>query len=352
MKRKILFSVVVWGMLFGILEIVVRVHHAATGSGSERARASTFVPNPFLVYAGNPEHTSHGPQGFRGDAVYSPDHEAFRIVCLGGSSTYGTEVESGDSYPVRLEDELRARVGDGVEVVNAGLAAYSTPNLISQLSLRAAHLDPQLALFYVGYNDIANRILYEDFETDYSHAQKPWQMPEMPFWQHSLLLDRIGTRLGIASRRNPHFQKVTFRPHAGDPHENWEGSSSQAFRRNLKSLVGIARAHGITPVFVTQATDFENHPMQGSYAGLNELWTGAVEEYTEILREVSESLGVALVEVREPMTNRAEFFADSIHMNAAGNAERARLIAASLDAQGLLPDAGAPEPTLRISASQ
>ena len=52
---------------------------------------------------------------------------AYRIVCLGGSTTYGDGVEDWHfTYPALLQDSLRARgIGD-VEVVNAGVSGYSS----------------------------------------------------------------------------------------------------------------------------------------------------------------------------------------------------------------------------------
>jgi len=340
-KKKLLFTLIIWLVIFGLLEATARIYYWSKAERKAREseqynRAAMFIPHPYCTYVGNPEYPGHTPQGFRGSVVYGREHKAFRIVCLGGSSTYDTQVSEPDSYPRQLEGLLAKELPQGVEVINAGLGGYCTANIIPLLSLRIVELKPQLAIFYVGFNDAFNRIHYADFKWDYTHAQKSWEMPRVPLWRRSRALDRAAEMLGSPSPYNPHVHMVCWNPLKGDPVENWKNSSGEPFRNNLVTLVGICRAHGITPVFCTQATDFQNHPVEGC----NDVWAQAMGEQMCALRQVMAELKVDVIDVAVPMSNKSDYFADCLHMTKEGNVERARIIAAYLKEHGLLRPQG------------
>jgi lysophospholipase L1-like esterase len=339
MSRKLTFTVLAWIGILVVLELGQRAYDVARDAARERTpatsnRVSTFLPHPFLTYAGNPAYFDHNAQGFRApkDLRYEPHPTAFRIACLGGSSTYDTRTSREDSYPHQLELALVARSVAAPEVLNAGLGGYSTPNMIGMLALRIVPLAPRIAIFDAGFNDAWNRLLYRNFADDYSHAMRSWDSGPAPPWRSSRLLDRIAARLGSPSRRDPHIHQVAWYPPNGTPVENWRASSSNAFERNLVTLVAIARAHGIRPVLLTQATDFASHPVEHD----NAAWNEALREYTTVIERVARELGVDLIDVRAAMSDRAAYFADVLHMTAEGNRERARIVADHLVTHGLV----------------
>ena len=343
MRRKLLFVAVTWIAILALLELAVRGYEAlrasrSLASGATSNRVSTFAPHPFLAYAGNPEYFDHNPQGFRAprESRYTADPTRFRIACLGGSSTYDTRTTREESYPRQLERVLRERGVSNVDVINAGLGGYSTPNLIGMLALRIAPLEPQIVLFYSGFNDAWNRILYRGFEDDYTHAMRSWDLCPAPLWRESRLLDRVAEKLGSPSRHNPHIHDVAWVPMSGDAPSNWRASSARPFERNLVTLVAIARAHGIRPVLVTQATDFANHPVERDA----EVWAEAMREHTAVVDRVAARLEVDRIDVRTAMSDHGEYFADVLHMSAEGNRERARIIADYLVGRGLVPGPG------------
>ena len=339
MTRKLAFTAAAWLGILIVLELGVRGYEsmrdaARDGSAATPNRVSTFAPHPFLTYVGNPAYFDHNTQGFRApkDLRYEVRADTLRIACLGGSSTYDTRTSREDSYPHQLEIALTARGVESPEVINAGLGGYSTPNMIGMLALRIVPLAPRIAIFDSGFNDAWNRLLYRKFAEDYSHAMRAWDAGPIPLWRSSRLLDRIAARLGSPSLRNPHIHQVAWYPPSGTPEENWRASSSSAFEHNLVTLVAIARAHGIRPVLTTQATDFASHPVEHD----NALWDQALREYTTVVERVARELDVDLIDVRAPMSDRAEYFADVLHMTAAGNRERARIVADHLVSHGLV----------------
>ncbi len=330
MKQHLTFTLIAWLLIFSIFEGATRFyqHIAHTNQTTSKYTfnpTSMFIPHPFFSYAANPAHPDHNAQGYRADKtrLYEANADAINIACLGGSSTYGTRVYRENSYPQLLEELLSKHTTKKVNVINGGLGGYSTPNIISLLSLKIIHLRPTVIIFYVGYNDAWTRLLYTGFKIDYSHAHKSWLMPEIPFWRYSRLLDLLASKLGYFSARDPHIHMVAWQRQDGDPDTNWRNSSSEAFRQNLITLIGIARAHGSIPVMVTQATDFAHDPMPKN----NHEWIQAIEEHTRVVKRVADDMSVDLIDIRNLMTDREEYFADMLHMNEKGNKVRAEFIA-------------------------
>ncbi len=330
MKKNLTFTLVIWLLIFAMFEAGIRSYdyiHETRLDEPEYTSNSTsiFVPHPFTTYAANPTNINHNAQGYRAEKnkVYESDPGSINIVSLGGSSTYGTRVYNKDSYPHLLEEILRrsTHTDKTINVINGGLGGYSTPNIIALLSGKIIHLDPALIIFYVGFNDAWTRLMFSDFKMDYSHAQKSWVDPDFPFWRYSRVLDVIAGKLGYPSAK-PHIHSVAWRRMSGNPAANLRNSSADAFRANLMTLIGISRTHGSVPILVTQATDFKNHPLPEN----NSAWIQAMEEHTNIIRQVAGNMSVDLIDVRSLMVDKKEYFLDVLHMNGEGNRKRAGII--------------------------
>jgi len=83
----------------------------------------------------------------------------FRIVCLGGSTTYTSDVKDyRDSYPYLLEKYLKAQGYNDVTVVNAGAGSWSSWESLINFQFRVLDLDPDLIIVYHGINDILRPI--------------------------------------------------------------------------------------------------------------------------------------------------------------------------------------------------
>ncbi|MEO2023004.1 MAG: GDSL-type esterase/lipase family protein [Pirellulaceae bacterium] len=94
------------------------------------------------------------------------DREQFRqsdirIACLGDSFTFGYGVQGEDSYPARLQHQLRGRLGqESVAVLNAGVTSYS-PLLEDRLLRRVVrHYEPQVVLLMIDCTDIGDDYQY------------------------------------------------------------------------------------------------------------------------------------------------------------------------------------------------
>jgi len=74
-----------------------------------------------------------------------------RIVCLGGSNTYGAAVTQGNPWPAQLEEVLRERGHDGVEVWNLGVDGYESRQKLRLASIAIERYDADVLIFQL-YN--------------------------------------------------------------------------------------------------------------------------------------------------------------------------------------------------------
>ena len=95
-----------------------------------------------------------------------------RIACLGGSTTV-QGVRNEETYPALLEQLLKARFGESVQVLNLGISGICSdfwlkhPGKLTEL----LQLEPDIVVQYEGFNDIYHQ-LFPAFEAQ--HPMKAW----------------------------------------------------------------------------------------------------------------------------------------------------------------------------------
>lgn len=296
---------------------------------------SRVVPHPYLAYTGrpgfvheptpqDPARITHNSLGFNGPEVaWQKPSGVYRIVCLGGSSTYGIGPSSTETnWPVRLEAELATRsLPRRVEVVNLGVQGYSTFESLINLSIRGVDLQPDLVLVYHTINDM-RCALYPGVARDNTHWRAIWPVerrdPVLEMFERSysfLAWRRYLTDWYDDQRSLGAYVIVDFGKYMPDdyaqPTDLELGFAT--FRRNLVSIVAVARAHGAEALLATQAVrmgDFERF-------GSGDAQKLGFERMTRILGEVANERGVPYCDVRAPVEaeadrQRAESGADRI----------------------------------------
>ena len=99
----------------------------------------------------NPVNSS----GFRGPEILKKTPEIKRIICMGGSTTYGLNLPYAETYPKLLQDELDRLAGKNrFEVINAGIAAFKLKQIIALYEHEAAHLQPDIVVIMNVFNNL------------------------------------------------------------------------------------------------------------------------------------------------------------------------------------------------------
>jgi lysophospholipase L1-like esterase len=201
---------------------------------------------------------NHGHRGPDFD-VPKPDG-IYRIVVLGDSFTFGEGVRLEHIFTTRLNERLRARVSDSIEVVNAGTGAWSTDSEIRYLKARALAWEPDLVLLIFVPNDanyVANLDLWDDFRAVY----------EPPQWlRRSYVLSFIYSRIAREIEGRRYIDKLAKQAVAGGRYKDkkWQVTLDAISEGNrLAKSRGSKFAIAMFP-FMYQLN--ENYPLREIHA--------------------------------------------------------------------------------------
>jgi lysophospholipase L1-like esterase len=320
-----------------------QVHHwvRPEDMAAERWR---YRPHPYLGYALNPAFRSedgrdrHNALGFRGrDFAREKPPGVYRIVCIGGSTTYDNKVADWrEAYPAQLETVLRTRYGrPEVEVVNAGVPGYNSWESLANLQFRVLELEPDLVVVYHATNDVHARLVPPElYRGDNSGHRTVWR-EERHWWDRSAFLHFVGVLLRVSQDNSVGDHAKVRHPDAIETEATLDANPPRYFRANLESMVAIARQHG----FALLLPSWASCPHKGDYAS-TPLYRRGFAEHNAVLREVAEENGVPFYDFAAEMTCDPALWDDGRHNTAAGARLKAELFAAFLDAHVLPVNGG------------
>lgn len=185
--RNILVSLVSLLVFFGAAELLSRAllperdrPAAARSAGRTTgglnlggfAESVYAEPDPVLGYRLKRNHAvaeyRFNSLGYRGDDIVLPKPaDTLRVVCLGGSTTIGSNAgDNRHTFPALLEAMFAATRPPGgkrVEVVNAGVFGYNSRHTRLRLKEELPALQPDVMVVMDGLNDVlAARLMSEE----------------------------------------------------------------------------------------------------------------------------------------------------------------------------------------------
>jgi len=102
-------------------------------------------------YAKGREHVNAA--GVRGPELAPREPGAFRILAMGGSTTWGHKVADDETWPAQLQARLRAAGLPRAEVINGGVSGWGLQQVLIALRTRLLdQLQPDLVLIDCGWN--------------------------------------------------------------------------------------------------------------------------------------------------------------------------------------------------------
>ncbi|CAI4032541.1 SGNH/GDSL hydrolase family protein [Nitrospira tepida] len=307
-----------------------------------------FPPNRTLKQYGmfqKPTPIRINSLGFRGED-FSPqkDPNSFRIICLGGSSTFGFFDRDEFTYPSILQRLLNERLHESpirVEVINAGIPHFTSDNLVSILRNELWQYSPDLITVYSAYND-AVRII------DMTVTQRTLR------WLHEHLaiyvaLKRLSSMLGGPELHSKYAKYANLSNE--DYIKTQVALHRERFDKNLRDIVALARDKGIHVLFIKQPIRMPeirgNSPeMKWTYEGdLNfarqKLEHGeflSSEEVTLIIHSellqtldgIAKQLSIPVVDNIRIINQHPEYFASYVHLTEEGNQALATALAETI----------------------
>ena len=337
-------------------EAGLRVFAASRGIDAQAAldlehpEGGLYVPHPYTGYTlrhvpGSPDRNKDGLRGPEVERHKPPG--VVRILCLGGSTTYGSGLTADEAYPARLAAllaPLSAPGADGgsgrrYEVLNCGVPGYSTAESLIDLELRLLEFEPDALVIYHGIND-ARLVQARGFEPDYSHMRVVWREPQVSplsqwLWTHSYAYAWLA-RAGGFGPSTVRLEDLIYVDDWADLYVPADGGAAEinrdgvdVFIRNIDSMVALARARGVEVLLTT-------FPMRGGAAARVEGqdFAPTVAVMNRQLVEYARTQGVPLCDFAAALDSRRELFQDQAHLTAEGAAVQAELVLQAARAAG------------------
>lgn len=307
-----------------------------------------FPPNRTLKQYGmfqKPTPIRINTLGFRGED-FSPEKEpnSFRIICLGGSSTFGFFDRDEFTYPVILQRLLNERLQTGsprVQVINAGIPHFTSDNLVSIFKNELWKYSPDLITLYSSYND-AVRII------DMTTGQRALR------WLHEHLaiyvaLKRLSSMLG-GPELHSKYAKYTNLSNE-DYIKTQIALHREKFDKNLREIVALAQQKGVHVLFIRQPIrmpeirgtspetkwtyeedlKFAKHKLEhGEFLSSEEVTLIIHSELLQTQNEIAQLLSIPVVDNIRIVNQHPEYFASYVHLTEEGNQALAATLAEAI----------------------
>ena len=276
-------------------------------------------PDPILLWR-PAAHAPYNAQRMKGPIAQIPKPPGvLRIMAYGDSNTDGPDQ---DGWTEHLADAVARHTGRDVEVLNAGVAGYSSHQGLLRFQEDVSRFEPDVVLVSFGWNDLA---------TPRGLADKSYVPP--PAWRIALERVAIHYEAVLALRR----QLLEAAP----PGEDWaaEGAAHRVseadYAANLRAFGQVARAHGAQAVLLTRPYRLPTATLLASDG-----WRRNVPRYNQRLLTLSTEQGIPAVDVQAAFENAEDLFADECHFTPEGHQKMAVLVADALIATGVVAAAG------------
>lgn len=299
-----------------------------------------YRPHPYTVYEPNPGYSLpsgevvHTEDAFRTPFVpVKKESGTFRIALVGGSVIYQNDTPVKQTYAAYLTEYLNGCFpGHRIEVLNAAVGGHNSADQLARFHFKVLDYQPDMVVVHLHMNDVWPRLFSSDFKNDYRNSRTPMKERHLPtaterkFLKYSYLY-RILYFKWVLHSSLPNIMEVTYRPsNTANFYNNFLNSTPDAFRRNVESLIAIARAHGVQPVLTTTAFDESFDTPDPEKDPYYVLILGS-REHNQVMREIAEKEHVELIPLDELIPKDPGIFGDVVHLSWKGNRMLTKIVA-------------------------
>lgn len=187
-----------------------------------------------------------------------------RIVTYGGSTTFCYNLPMEQSWPLLLQERLRA-VGDRAQVLNAGVTMWSSGHILVKAREQLSTLHPKLVIIYSGINEEHNRDFLKtegralaDGNSVSGEVAFARNLTQSNWLYQNLLLYKIAHVIGgkitgwlDTATAHPAFPFAEEAP--ADLVDRTDPTTFENYLGNLRALKAVIENAGARMVFVIQA---------------------------------------------------------------------------------------------------
>jgi lysophospholipase L1-like esterase len=337
------------------------------GYQSTTFKDDRFTFDPFLSYRFKP-NTRYGnlvinEHGFIGNGGNFPDlfakkKDICRIFILGGSSVAGSGASNNDkTITAQLENLLNNRLSQQFEVINAGVDGYFSFNELSYFLFDIIWYQPDIVIFYNGYNDYAYSNWSGGYKDEYQklHNRPNFHeyalylltvFPKLEKQQSTINLDIVFSKLYLTSLMRKIINKFL---NTASLNTNIDVRSIRSkvrlspeeaailYASNIESALGAAMAHKIKIIYALQPTLINKQVLTGNERiiintrpvfnlqwsnaeTINRFYEASRSKYAKLQQKVN-SNNVQVIDLSAQMWQGVsdEIYLDEVHTNDYGN---------------------------------
>ena len=323
----------------------------------DKEQALNERPHPYLLWENTPEFIS--PEGIRQtnnlgyrnkkDFNFTKDANVFRILALGGSTTWGYLLDDpDDAWPSQLEEMLNDALSensdyDRIEVINGGLNYGTSAELLLHYLYRDRYLDPDIVIIHTGGND-AKLLLFHDYNPDYSDFRPGWtadihrlRTGEGFLIRHSNIAKLFYAFWLDDSAALPHINKQSKSFDLKPQYyvQNAEKNEPVGFERNLDLLLRNIVSDGAKPILfpfvITSDEQFDTLSAESAERvaftrKIREGYLIALAKNNDVMRSLSLEYQTPLI-LLSPEEIPTEYFLDDAHLSKEGEEIKAWTVA-------------------------
>jgi GDSL-like Lipase/Acylhydrolase family len=312
----------------------------------------TYRPRPGIMRdVGALAHVRFNAWGVRGTDP-PPRAAAYRVLCLGGSSTACTYLDDAKTWPHLLETDLHdADDSRAYWVGNAGLPGFRAVDHRRFVAESPIVDEIDCLVVQMGINDFMACLAGPRPRAPLWTNSRVWQLTGALARRYGQSGTLVEDTAGMVYERRRAVRAVAEIADAPPPLDECLGD----FADELRGITDACRARGVRLVFTTQATlwredlDAENAALlwfgqmrDGRFLSIGQLRRG-IDRYNATLKAVCRERGVELVDLGQLDGDPAMFY-DDCHFTETGARHAAQIVAAALTGgrEETAPKAGSP----------
>lgn len=261
----------------------------------------------------------------------------FRIVCLGGSTTFGTGANAESTYPALLQKMFEVYLAGcdlRVEIINAGMMGYNSWHSLLRVAYRMNELSPDMYLFMDGFNDVTSAMSLDE---EFTNTKE----------KLTILVNKTSSTGKILAEINQLLSRLRFyqilRRAASQILERTPKGVNEVkkriqgfgYKENMEHIIDIAEEQGAAvaivnyPWLTRMETDYESERNRIPFH-LDDVYFGYFQEgrryISEVNRSLAEEKGVPVFDPQpliDELTRDGEniyrYYVDCVHFTRFGN---------------------------------
>jgi lysophospholipase L1-like esterase len=292
-----------------------------------------FQPDPTVMPGLSAESRfTTNSVGVRGPELPGDRRSAYRLLCLGGSTTECAYLDDDKTWPHLLRVALNSKQSKRpVWVGNTGVGGTASTEHLRFVHVSELLSEVDCLLVLVGINDLGRDLMGVASEEVSEEAGPVWSRSRILGMVRALWYTELKSRTVV---QDPNglwlLAERAQRQHATITQQLPDAERALgAYARRIRGLIERCRAMGVRPVIASQPVLWDKELSEGAkrllwfgwmadgkYAAVDKL-RERMDRYNAVLQNVCAELGVEFIDLSS-LSGRQELFYDDCHFTEAG----------------------------------